>query len=111
MRRDVAPDGSPVALYSRLPALVLLQGFPRHWEPSPDWSEHVDVRLRLRSVTRDGLLVEGVMEYQVAGGAYVHEFRSRLLTDDELDEDLAACGLRRGRTLDERGSWIEALPG
>jgi hypothetical protein len=51
------------------------------------------------------------MEYQVAGGAYVHEFRSRLLTDDELDEDVAACGLRRGRTLDERGSWIEALPG
>ena len=89
---------------------VLIQGFPRDWEPSHDWSDHGDVRLRLRSVSRDGPLIDGVMEYVVDGEPYVHEFRSRLLSDEELDDDLRATGLRRGRTLDDRGSWIEAVP-
>jgi hypothetical protein len=97
--RHVAPAGQ-----------VLIQGFPRDWEPNGDWSEHGDVRLRLRRVTRDGPLVDGVMEYLVDGESYVHEFRSRLLSDEELDEDLHAAGLRRVRALDERGSWIEAVP-
>jgi SAM-dependent methyltransferase len=89
---------------------VLLQGFPRDWAPSSEWSELGGVRLRMRSYRLDGAVVTGEMEYVVDGERLVHAFRSRLVTDEELARDLAAVGLRRGRELDERGAWIEALP-
>ena len=97
--RHAAPDGQ-----------VLLQGFPRDWEPRTEWSELGDVRLRLRSYELDGAVVTGEMEYVVEGEHLVHSFESRLLQDEELDADLRAVGLRRARELDERGSWIEAVP-
>ena len=97
--RHVASDGQ-----------VLLQGFPRDWEPRTEWSELGDVRLRLRSYALDGAVVTGEMEYVVEGEHLVHSFESRLLDDEELDADLRAAGLRRLRELDERGSWIEAVP-
>ena len=97
--RHVLPDGQ-----------VLLQGFPRDWEPSGEWSEHGPVRLRLRRWARRGTLVSGEMEYIVDGERLVHAFESKLLTHEELDADLAAVGLRRTRELDDRGSWIEARP-
>lgn len=89
---------------------VLLQGFPRDWTPTTDWSEHGDVRIRLRTFTLEGHLVKGEMEYVVDGQRLLHEFESRLLTPEELDDDLEAVGLRRVRELDDRGSWIEAAP-
>jgi SAM-dependent methyltransferase len=89
---------------------VLLQGFPREWTPRTDWSEHGDVRLRLRSFTLDGDLVSGEMEYVIDGRQLLHDFESQLLSAEELDRDLAAVGLRRGRELDDSGSWIEAVP-
>lgn len=89
---------------------VLLQGFPQDWEPSTDWSELGDVRLRLRSYDVEDTIVTGEMEYVFDDRQVVHPFESKLLADGELDDDLAFVGLRRGRTLDERGSWIEALP-
>jgi SAM-dependent methyltransferase len=89
---------------------VLLQGFPRDWTPSTEWSEHGAVRLRLRSFTLDGSIVSGEMEYVVDGQQLVHAFESRLLTPEELDADLEAVGLRRVREVDDRGSWIEAAP-
>ena len=52
----------------------------------------------------------GEMEYVVDGERLVHSFESRLLDDDELDADLRSVGLRRARELDDRGSWIEAVP-
>jgi SAM-dependent methyltransferase len=97
--RHVLPDGQ-----------VLLEGFPRDWEPGGEWSEHGPVRLRLRRWSRSGTLVSGEMEYVVDGERLVHAFESKLLTDDELDADLAAVGLRRTRELDDRGTWIEARP-
>jgi SAM-dependent methyltransferase len=97
--RHVLPDGQ-----------VLLQGFPREWTPSTSWMEHGGVRLRLRRYERDGALVSGEMEYVVEGSTLVHTFVSRLLTHEELDEDLLAVGLERRRELDDRGSWIEAVP-
>ena len=97
--RHVLPDGQ-----------VLLQGFPRDWTPSTQWSEHGGVRIRLRNFTLDRGHVTGEMEYLVEGRRLVHAFESRLLTDAELDADLASVGLRRVRDLDERGSWIEAAP-
>ena len=68
------------------------------------------MRLRLRSYELDGTVVTGEMEYVVEGEHLVHSFESRLLQDEELDADLRAVGLRRARELDERGSWIEAVP-
>jgi SAM-dependent methyltransferase len=97
--RHVLPDGQ-----------VLLQGFPRGWTPTTDWSEHGPVRLRLRSFELDADLVTGEMEYLIDGERLIHPFESKLLTDDELDADLGAVGLRRVRELDDRGSWIEAAP-
>jgi SAM-dependent methyltransferase len=97
--RHVEPDGQ-----------VLLQGFPRDWTPSTDWSELGDVRLRLRRFSLDEDLVEGEMEYLVDGERLLHPFESKLLSDEELDADLDSVGLRRVRELDERGSWIEAVP-
>ena len=97
--RHVDPDGR-----------VLLQGFPRDWEPSTEWSDLGDVRLRLRSYEVDGPVVTGEMEYVVDGEQLVHPFESRLLEDGELDADLSSVGLSRTRVLDDRGSWIEAVP-
>jgi SAM-dependent methyltransferase len=97
--RHVLPDGH-----------VLLQGFPRDWAPSTEWSEHGGVRLRLRSFTLEGSRVAGEMEYVVDGRRLVHQFESRLLSSAELDADLRAVGLHRVRELDDRGSWIEAAP-
>jgi SAM-dependent methyltransferase len=97
--RHVRPDGQ-----------VLLQGFPRDWEPSTEWADLGGVRARLRSFALDGSIVTGEMEYLVNGQRLLHSFESELLSDDELDAELRAVGLRRVRELDERGSWIEAAP-
>jgi SAM-dependent methyltransferase len=97
--RHVEPDGQ-----------VLLQGFPRTWTPSTDWSELGDVRMRLRRFTLQGDLITGEMEYVVDGEHLLHSFESRLLDEEELDADLRSVGLRRARELDDRGSWIEAVP-
>lgn len=97
--RHVEPDGQ-----------VLLQGFPRTWTPSTDWSELGDVRMRLRRFTLQDDLITGEMEYVVDGEHLLHSFDSRLLDDEELDADLRSVGLRRARELDDRGSWIEAVP-
>ena len=97
--RHVLPEGQ-----------VLLQGFPRDWAPSTQWAEHGGVRSRLRNFTLDGGHVAGEMEYLVDGRRLVHAFESRMLTVEELDDDLRSVGLRRVRELDGRGSWIEAAP-
>jgi SAM-dependent methyltransferase len=97
--RHVLPDGQ-----------VLIQGFPRAWSPATDWSEHDGVRLRLRAFELEGARVSGEMEYVVDGETFTHRFESHLLTEEELDEDLASVGLRRVRYLDDSGSWIDARP-
>jgi SAM-dependent methyltransferase len=97
--RHVLPDGQ-----------VLLQGFPRDWTPSTDWSEHGDVRIQLRRFEQDGDLISGEMEYVVDGRQLFHVFESKLLSDEELERNLRAVGLRRNRVLDARGAWTEAVP-
>lgn len=88
---------------------VLLQGFPRDWTPATEWFEQGGVRGRLRRFEREGSVITGEMEYVVDGQHVFHAFQSQLLTDDELDDDLHAVGLRRRRSLDERGAWIEVV--
>jgi SAM-dependent methyltransferase len=97
--RHVTPDGH-----------VLLQGFPRDWAPTTEWTALGPVRLRMRSYELEGDVVTGEMEYVVGDERLTHAFESRLLSDEELDADLAAVGLRRVRELDDHGSWIEAAP-
>ena len=50
------------------------------------------------------------MEYVVDGVELYHAFESMLLSEEELERDLRAVGLRRNRVLDERGAWTEAVP-
>jgi hypothetical protein len=97
-----ARTGAPVSSTAR--------GSQRDWAPSTSWSEHGHVRSRLRSFEHDGDLVTGEMEYVVEGQHLFHAFASKLLSSEELDEDLRAVGLRREQELDGRGSWIEAVP-
>jgi hypothetical protein len=89
---------------------VLLQGFPQDWTPNTEWTDVGPVLMRLRTFALDDALVTGEMEYLVDGEQIVHTFESKLLTSEELEADLAAVGLRRVRALDDRGSWIEAVP-
>ena len=97
--RHVLPNGQ-----------VLLQGFPRDWIPNTDWSRRGDVRIRLKRFELDGDLVSGEMEYLVDGVELHHAFESKLLSEEELEHDLRAVGLRRSRLLDDSGAWTEAVP-
>jgi SAM-dependent methyltransferase len=97
--RHILPDGQ-----------VLLQGYPRDWEPDSDWHELGAVYARLRRCTLAGSLLRGEMEYLVDGRQLLHSFEARLVTEEELDGELEGAGLRRRRYLDERGAWIEAVP-
>ena len=97
--RHVLPDGQ-----------VLLEGYPAGWEPSTDWREIGDIRLRMRRFSLDRSLLHGEMEYVVDGRTYLHAFDALLVSDERLDSDLRAAGLERRRTLDPSGAWIEARP-
>jgi SAM-dependent methyltransferase len=97
--RHVAPDGQ-----------VLLQGYPRDWQPDSKWRELGGIRARLRSFDLDGSLLRGEMEYVVAGEPLVHAFEALLVDVGQLDSELESAGLRRRSFLDEQGSWIEAVP-
>jgi SAM-dependent methyltransferase len=91
---------------------VLIERVRPDWDPVPTdaWDERGGARMRLAVAVRRGWLVDGVMEYEIAGARLRHAFTSALLTDRELDDDLAAAGLRRRRLLDAADTWLEAVP-
>jgi SAM-dependent methyltransferase len=97
--RHVRPDGQ-----------VLIQGYPRGWQPDSEWREVGGVRMRLRSSELEGQLLQGEMEYFVSGSTLLHAFEAYLVDEAQLDAELAAAGLRRRRYLDDAGSWLEAAP-
>lgn len=97
--RHVLPDGQ-----------VLVQGYPRGWQPDSGWRELGGVRARLRSFELDGSTLHGEMEYVVAGETLSHAFAAQLVDEAQIDRELEAAGLRRRRYLDESGAWIEAVP-
>jgi SAM-dependent methyltransferase len=97
--RHVLPNGQ-----------VLVEGYPRDWQPSTQWREVGGVRLRLRSFELDAAELHGEMEYVVAAETLVHAFEALLATEAQIDADLEAAGLRRHGYLDDAGSWIEAVP-
>jgi SAM-dependent methyltransferase len=100
--RHVLPDG-----------VVLIERYPPDWQPEPTraWREQGSVRIRLREATRRGAVVDAVMEYDVDSRIFSQAFTCRILSDAELDAELAAVGLRRVRVLGERATWVEAIIG
>jgi hypothetical protein len=42
------------------------------------------------------------MEYRTGGERWTHAFRTKLISDDDVDSALARAGLERVRWLDER---------
>lgn len=89
---------------------VLLERMPPDWEPRDGTAKRGGVRMTMRNASREGQTVAATMEYEVAGEIWTHAFTAVLLSDEELDDDLAAAGLERRRWLDESRSWLEAGP-
>jgi SAM-dependent methyltransferase len=97
--RHVEPEGC-----------VLLQKYPRDWQPDAEWRELGAARARMRTSALDGSLLRGEMEYVLGETTMTHAFEAVLVDDDGLDVELQAAGLRRRRFLDEGGAWIDAVP-
>lgn len=100
--RHVAPDG-----------VVLIQRYDPEWaaDPEPSETEREGVRMRVVEPRRDGERLTATVEYEVDGRTWRHgPFTSRILDDDELFERLGVAGLLRERWLDERRTWLLAVP-
>jgi len=89
---------------------VLLQKYPRDWQPDAEWRELGPVRARLRRFALEGSLLRGEMEYVLKNMTMVHAFEAQLIDDAGLDRELEAAGLRRRRFLDDSGAWLDAAP-
>lgn len=100
--RHVAPGG-----------VVLIQRYDPAWaaDPQPSEATRDDVTFRLTDPRRDGERLYATVEYELDGRTWRHgPFVSRILDDDELDQRLFVAGLRSERWLDERRSWLVAVP-
>lgn len=100
--RHVAPDG-----------VVLIQRYDPGWaaEPGPTDTEHQGVRIRVLDATRVGERLRATVEYELGGKRWRHgPFTSRILDDGELGARLWVAGLGDGRWLDERRTWLAAVP-
>ena len=100
--RHVAPDG-----------IVLLQRYDPEWaeDPQPSESERAGVVFRLIAPRRDGERLSATVEYEADGRTWRHgPFTSRILDDAELDARLGVAGLLRERWIDERRTWLAAMP-
>jgi SAM-dependent methyltransferase len=89
---------------------VLLERMPPDWEPASGTRTAGGVELTLRDVVRDGEVISAVMEYRANGECWTHAFRTKLISDDEVDAALGRAGLELVRWLDERRTWLEARP-
>lgn len=100
--RHVAADG-----------VVLIQRYDPAWaaDPQPSENERGGVRFRLLDPSRDGERLTATVEYELDGQTWRHgPFTSRILGDAELDQRLGVSGLIRERWLDDRRSWLSAMP-
>lgn len=89
---------------------ALLERMAPDWEPRPGTSMAGGVELTLRDVEHDGEIISAVMDYEANGERWTHAFRTKLISDDQVDAALTRAGLERVRWLDERRTWIEARP-
>ena len=89
---------------------VLLERMPPDWEPRPGTRTAGGIEMTLRDVEQHGEVISAVMEYRANGERWTHAFRAKLISDDEVDAALARAALERVRWLDERRTWLEAVP-
>jgi SAM-dependent methyltransferase len=89
---------------------VLLERMPPEWEPRPGTRTAGGVEMALHDVVCEGEVISAVMEYRANGERWTHAFRTKLISDDEVDTALARAGLERVRWLDERRTWLDARP-
>jgi 2'-5' RNA ligase len=100
--RHVAADG-----------VVLIQRYDPAWaeDPQPSETTHGGVTIRMLSPRRDGERLTATVEYEVDGRTWRHgPFTSRILSDDELSSRLSVAGLAFDGWLDERRTWLAAVP-
>jgi SAM-dependent methyltransferase len=92
--------------------IVIVEGLELGWQPEDGETKNRDLtsRLHIRQI-KDGF-VEGVVEYAADVRTWQHSFAMRVFSDRaELDDALAAVGLRLDRWLDrEGGRWFVAVP-
>lgn len=100
--RHVAPDG-----------VVLIQRYDPEWaaDPQPSDVERGGVRLRVIEPRREGRHLSATAEYELEGRTWRHgPWEATILDDDEMAARLGASGLRLDRWLDERRTWLAAVP-
>jgi SAM-dependent methyltransferase len=93
--------------------VLLIQRYDPGWadDPSPSESRHDGVIIRVLSPRREGERLMATVEYEVDGRQWRHgPFTSRILSDDELLGRLFVAGLAFDRWLDERRTWLAAVP-
>lgn len=101
--RHVAPTGC-----------VLLQWQPAEahdaWQAGNGREEN-SIRIEMARVERiTPELFSSTMRYTVGERVWTQSFTSRRLTDEELAAELERAGLTLDRFLDERRTWVRALP-
>lgn len=101
-RRHLADDG-----------ILLLQRYDPAWadDPRPSESTRDGVTIRVLSPRREGERLTATVEYELAGRRWRHgPFTSRILSEGELTSRLGVAGLTFDRWLDERQTWLAAVP-
>ncbi|MGE5291315.1 MAG: class I SAM-dependent methyltransferase [Micromonosporaceae bacterium] len=100
-RRHTGPGGM----------VVIEQASPRWFATvAPSQREVEGIRRVVRSVHRDGPVVDVVVEYHVGDRTWTHAFDRYEIGEGELGADLSAAGLRFGRWLTDDHAWFTALP-
>jgi SAM-dependent methyltransferase len=100
--RHVSPDG-----------VVLIQRYDPVWaaDPTPSVTEKGGVRIRVLEPRREGGTLRATVEYEVDGRTWRHgPFTSHILDEAELEAQLMEHGLRMDRWLDDRATWLAAVP-
>jgi SAM-dependent methyltransferase len=92
--------------------IVVVEGLELGWHPEDGETKLGDLTSRLRVERIDGGVVHGVVEYATSARSWRHAFAMRVFSDrDELDDALAAAGLRLDKWLDrDGGRWFVAVP-
>jgi SAM-dependent methyltransferase len=88
--------------------VVLIERYDPSWVPEGTARRIGEVGVTLRDVRIDGRRFSAVVDYEVDGRTWAQPFAAVLLDDAELDAALRRVGLRRARSLDEQGTWVEA---
>lgn len=93
--------------------VLLVQRYDPAWadDPRPSESTHDGVTIRVLSPRRIGERLMATVEYELDGETWHHgPFTSRILSDGELSSRLEVSGLAFDRWLDERHTWLAAVP-